>query len=64
MAQSTGMAPGDESRPERRADAYVGTVRRFVEALGGTLTMLVEFPNAAPVEIKSFGNSVERGAKR
>lgn len=56
LAHATGMAQGDVSKLERRADAYVGTVRRFVEALGGTLSMLVEFPDSAPVEIRGFGD--------
>jgi DNA-binding transcriptional regulator YiaG len=64
MAQTTGMAQGDVSRLEHRADAYVGTVRRFVEALGGKLTMLVEFPDAAPVEINGFDDAAESGAAR
>ncbi len=55
MAETSGIAQGDVSRLEHRADAYIGTVRRFVEALGGTFTMLVEFPDAAPVEIEGFG---------
>jgi transcriptional regulator with XRE-family HTH domain len=55
MAETTGMAQGDVSRLEHRADAYIGTVRRFVEALGGSFRMVVEFPDAAPVEIEGFG---------
>jgi DNA-binding transcriptional regulator YiaG len=54
MAETTGMAQGDVSRLERRTDAYVGTVRRFVEALGGKLSLLVEFPDAPPVRIDGF----------
>lgn len=54
MAIAAGMAQGDISRLEHRTDAYVGTVRRFVEALGGKLTMVVEFPDAAPVAIEGF----------
>ena len=57
MAEATGMAQGDVSRLEHRADAYVGTVRRFVEALGGKLSLLVEFPDAPPVELDGFGDS-------
>lgn len=56
MAEAAGMAQGDVSRLERRKDAYIGTVRRFVEALGGKFTMLVEFPDEAPIEIEGFGD--------
>lgn len=63
MAEAAGMAQGDVSRLEHRTDAYIGTVRRFVEALGGKLSMLVEFPDAAPVEIRGFGDTTETEAK-
>jgi len=65
VAANADMAQGDVSRLERRTDAYIGTVRRFIEALGGTMRILVEFPNAAPVEVEGFGESpVEDGTDR
>jgi Helix-turn-helix domain len=63
MAETAGMAQGDVSRLEHRTDAYIGTVRRFVEALGGKLTMFVEFPDAGPVELQGFGDSSEKVAR-
>jgi transcriptional regulator with XRE-family HTH domain len=56
IAQNTGMAQGDISRLERRTDSYVGTLRRYVEALGGTLRIVASFPDAAPIEIQGFGD--------
>ena len=38
---------------EQRADAYVGNLRRYVEALGGTLEITARFPNGE-VTITSF----------
>jgi hypothetical protein len=32
-----GMRQGDLSKLERRADAYLSTIRRYVEAMGGRL---------------------------
>lgn len=63
MAQVTGMAQGDISRLERRTDSYIGTVRRFVEALGGKLTMIAEFPDSPPIEIEGFGNLADSPAE-
>jgi transcriptional regulator with XRE-family HTH domain len=60
VAQNAEMAQGGVSRLERRTDAYIGTVRRFVEAMGGTLRMVVEFPDAAPVEIDGFAGERDR----
>lgn len=61
MTQATisgilGIAQGDVSKLERRADVYVQTVRRYVEALGGRLRILAEFPDSDPVEIQGFGD--------
>ena len=34
---------------ERRSDMHVGNLRRYVEALGGTLEITVRFPDASVV---------------
>ena len=40
---------------ERRADMYVSNLRRYVEALGGTLEITAKFPDSGSVNIKKFG---------
>jgi len=47
---------------ERRADMYVSNLRRYVEALGGTLEITARFPDAA-VTITNF-EEVGAGAER
>ena len=37
LAEILGMAQGDLSKFERRTDAYLSTIRRYVEAMGGTV---------------------------
>jgi hypothetical protein len=39
------MTQGEVSRLERRADLYVSTLRRFVEALGASLDLMARFPD-------------------
>jgi hypothetical protein len=39
------MTQPELSKPEHRADLYVSTLRRFVEAMGGTLEMTARFPD-------------------
>lgn len=56
IAQVMQIAQGDVSRLEHRTDAYIGTLRRYVEALGGTLRIVAEFPDTDPVEIEGFGD--------
>jgi predicted transcriptional regulator len=41
------------AKMERRADMYVSNLRRYVEALGGTLEITARFPNGA-VSITNF----------
>ncbi|ADY67933.1 helix-turn-helix domain-containing protein [Agrobacterium vitis] len=38
---------------EQRADIYVSNLRRYIEALGGTLEITAKFPDAS-VSIKNF----------
>ncbi|WP_197490876.1 hypothetical protein [Planctomyces sp. SH-PL62] len=40
----------------RRADVYVSTLRRYVEAMGGKLSITAEFPDGPPVRVKQFGD--------
>ena len=46
------------SKIERRADIYVSTLRRYVEAMGGRLNIVAEFPEGT-VKISQF-KDVER----
>lgn len=46
---------------ERRADMYVSNLRRYIEALGGTLEITARFADAS-VTITNFGD-LERRAK-
>jgi transcriptional regulator with XRE-family HTH domain len=46
---------------ERRADMYVGNLRRYVEALGGTLEITARFPDGT-VTIADVGEA-EAGKK-
>ncbi|HTD32857.1 MAG TPA: XRE family transcriptional regulator [Candidatus Elarobacter sp.] len=54
MADVLDIAQGDVSRIERRSDIYVRTLRRFVEATGGRLRILAEYPDSEPIEIEGF----------
>jgi transcriptional regulator with XRE-family HTH domain len=54
VADVLGIAQGDVSKLERRGDAYIGTLRSYVEALGGKLRILAEFPESGPIEIDGF----------
>ena len=48
---------------ERRPDMYVSNLRRYVEALGGTLTITAQFPEGA-VTIADVGEADEARLRR
>lgn len=40
---------------ERRTDMYLSTLRRFVEAMGGELSIVAEFPDQPTVRLRGLG---------
>jgi transcriptional regulator with XRE-family HTH domain len=56
LAELLNMSQGDVSRLERRTDAYISTIRRYLEAAGGRLRILAEFPDVEPIEILGFSD--------
>ena len=51
LAELTAMAQSEVSRLERREDWRLSTLRRVVEALGGELHVIVDFPGRRPVRL-------------
>lgn len=47
---------------ERRADMYVSNLRRYVEALGGTLEITARFPDGA-VSIRNFSEIADSSSE-
>jgi transcriptional regulator with XRE-family HTH domain len=48
---------------ERRTDMYVSNLRRYIEALGGTLEIRAQFPEAT-VTITNFSDLATKSGKR
>jgi transcriptional regulator len=49
MARKLGVARKQISEVERRTDMHISTLRRSIEALGGTLSLVAQFPDREPV---------------
>ena len=49
MAKELGITQDSVSRLEKRSDLLLSTLRKAVEALGGELSLVAEFPDRAPV---------------
>src|ERR1700728_1100594 len=54
------------SRIEKRTDLYLSTLRSYVEGVGGKLSLIVEFPDRAPIILAGLGGGAdqESAAKR
>jgi DNA-directed RNA polymerase specialized sigma subunit len=49
LAASLGVEQAHISRMEKRSDLLLSTLRSYVEAMGGTLKLVAEFPNKKAV---------------
>jgi predicted XRE-type DNA-binding protein len=55
LSQVLKVDQGSISKLERRTDMYIGTLRRYIEAMGGSLQIRAVFPDGE-VQIKQFGD--------
>jgi len=44
------------SRLEKRSDMLISTLGKYISAMGGSLKLMAEFPNRAPVEIHGIAD--------
>ncbi len=49
MAQILGIGQDSVSRLEKRTDLHLSTLSNYINAMGGSLKLVAEFPDRAPV---------------
>jgi transcriptional regulator with XRE-family HTH domain len=54
MAKTLGVTQDSVSRLEKRSDLLLSTLRKTVEAMGGNLSLIAEFPDRAPVVLSGI----------
>ncbi|MCP4303653.1 MAG: helix-turn-helix transcriptional regulator [bacterium] len=54
LAKELGVGQAGISRIEKRSDLMLSTLRGYVEAMGGELLLVVEFPDRQPVHLKGL----------
>jgi DNA-binding XRE family transcriptional regulator len=65
LAATLGVGQDTISRLEKRSDMLLSTLRRYVEAMGGSLELVAQFPNRPPVVIHHLAPmSGDRSAKQ
>src|SRR5947199_3541741 len=51
LAETLRISQDQVSRLEQRSDLLISTLRSYIEAMGGTLTLLAKFPRRKPVAL-------------
>jgi hypothetical protein len=64
MAEVLGIGQDSVSRLEQRSDLLISTLRSYVEAMGGRLSIIAEFPDHEPVILTGIAaiNSPDPGS--
>ncbi len=55
VGEILGIGQEGVSRIEQRSDLLLSTLRSYVEAMGGNLSLIVEFPDREPVSLSGIG---------
>ena len=62
VADALGVGQDSVSRMENRSDMLLSTLRRYVEAMGGTLALVAQFPDRPPMVIHKLGETAPQAA--
>jgi transcriptional regulator with XRE-family HTH domain len=54
VAKILGINQDSVSRLEQRADILVSTLRKYIKALGGDISIIAEFPDREPIKLSGF----------
>ncbi len=54
LAKNLGVAQKQISEIEKRTDMHISTLRRSIEAMGGKLSLVAEFPDRKPVVLSGI----------
>lgn len=60
LAELLGIRQDSVSRIEQRSDLLLSTLRSYVTAMGGSLELVVQFPDRPPVVISDLSDLSER----
>lgn len=66
IAEALHISQDGVSRIEKRSDLLLSTLRSYIEAMGGKLRLVVEFPDRKPVALTGLDDigAVEKPARR
>ena len=58
VARTLGVRQDTVSRYERQSDLLLSTLRQYIRAMGGDLSLVAEFPKRPPVKLRSLGELI------
>jgi DNA-binding XRE family transcriptional regulator len=64
VAETLGIRQATVAQLEKRSDLLLSTLRGYVEAMGGRLRLMVEFPGRPPVALEGLGDTEEPSAAK
>jgi len=64
MAKALGISQNGVSRIEKRSDLLLSTLRKTIEAMGGNLSLVAQFPDRKPVVLAGIALDDQPDAPR
>lgn len=64
VARKLGVKQVNISRLESRADPRLSTLTKYIDAMGGRLHLIVEFPEHEPIELNGLGKRPMKPKKK
>jgi transcriptional regulator with XRE-family HTH domain len=61
MAKTLGVGQDGISRLEKRSDLLLSTLRKTIEAMGGSLSLIAKFPDREPVILAGLIGDEKKG---
>jgi DNA-binding XRE family transcriptional regulator len=62
LARTLGIRQATVAQMEKRSDLMLSTLRSYIEAMGGKLSLVVEFPGGDPVVLDGLRNAGKSAA--
>jgi transcriptional regulator with XRE-family HTH domain len=59
VSEALNMPQGNVSRLERNSDMLLSTLQKYVEAVGGKLSLTIELPNQPPIALTGLGDLLD-----
>jgi len=59
VAKKLGVTQDSISRLEKRSDMLISTLRKTVQAMGGDLSIVAQFPNSAPIVLNGISGDAD-----